>query len=160
MKKAEEKKLKAIARAYGMADRGAKKKSNRSSDTELKTRKRAAKEACHAFIRERDKNKLCICCNEPLGSDFHAGHFLESGNNPRIRYDELNIHGQRACCNTYKGGDSGDYERNLRRRIGDKEVDRLKSLKGGTLKRTPQDYKDIENYYKAKIKQLVTGPKN
>ena len=121
----------------------------------LPPRKAATKKACHLYIRMRDKDKPCICCNEPLGDDFHAGHFMESGNNPHTRYDENNIHGQRAYCNTFKGGDSGDYENNLRLRIGDAEVDRLKDLKGGTVKRTADDYRKIEAYYNDKIKELT-----
>jgi hypothetical protein len=107
---------------------------------DLRIRKKAAKDACHAYIRERDKNELCICCGEPLGDDFQAGHWLESGNNPFVRYDERNIHGQRLRCNYFKGGDSGDYERNLRGKIGDSEVNALLAMRGGTLKRTPEDY--------------------
>ncbi len=120
----------------------------------LSTRKRATKEVCHEYIRLRDKGKLCPCCLEPLGDDFQAGHFLESGNNPKIRYDEDNIHGQRKHCNIFKGGDSGDYEINLRVRIGDKRVDRIKRLKGGTVKMTADDYREIETFYKNKITML------
>ena len=125
------------------------------NENKISTRKRATKEACHEYIRARDKDKLCPCCNKPLGDDFHAGHFLESGNNPKIRYYEDNIHGQRSHCNLFKGGDSGDYEINLRVRIGDERVNRLKELKGGTVKRTADDYREIESYYKAKLKALT-----
>jgi hypothetical protein len=124
------------------------------NDNKLSTRKRAAKEICHKYIRLRDKDKPCICCGEPLGDDFHAGHWLESGNNPLTRYDENNIHGQRVYCNTFKGGDSGSYKENLIEKIGQDAVDDLLSKKGGTLKRTADDYREIEAYYKAKIKEL------
>lgn len=129
-----------------------KKREFRESD--VKTRKAAAKSACHKYIRERDKGLPCICCNEPLGETFHAGHWQESGNNSQIRYDETNIHGQRIYCNTYKGGDSGDYEKNLRDRIGDEAVELLLTKKGGVMKRTAQDYLEIENHYKQKLKEL------
>jgi hypothetical protein len=121
---------------------------------DTKTRKREAKAACHKYIRLRDLGNKCICCNRPLGPKYDAGHWLESGNNPLIRYDEDNIHAQSVYCNQYKGGDSDDYEGNLRLKIGNERVDRLKSMKGGTMKRTAQDYKAIEDYYKAKIKLL------
>lgn len=124
---------------------------------DIRIRKAAAKEACHEYIRERDKGKLCICCGRPLGDKFHAGHWLESGNNPFTRYDERNINGQRIDCNYFKGGDSGDYERNLRARIGDSEVDALLALRGGTLKRTAEDYLKIETYYKDKLRELRNG---
>lgn len=143
-------------RAAEKALRAEKKENNRKRRklNEPKTRKRAAKEACHAYVRYRDRNDRCICCGELLGEDYQAGHFFESGNNPRIRYDEDNIHGQRKYCNTYKGGDSGDYERNLIKKIGKKRVERLRSMRGGTMKRTPDDYREIERYYKNRLKEL------
>lgn len=137
--------------------RAQEKKQNRAKKRQLnalKTRKRAAKEACHAYIRERDKNELCICCKKPLGENYNAGHFLESGNNPVTRYDEDNIHGQTVYCNNFKGGDSGDYETNLRKKIGNERVDALKGKRSGTVKRTPDDYAEIERYYKDKLKEL------
>ena len=121
----------------------------------LTTRKRAAKEACHEYIRFRDRNTPCICCEEPLGDNYHAGHWLESGNNPQTRYDENNIHAQRAYCNTYKGGDSGYYKENLIAKVGADIVDDLLNSKGGTMKRTADDYREIESYYKAKLKELT-----
>lgn len=122
--------------------------------TDIKTRKDAAKKWCHEYIRLRDKDKPCVCCGKPLGEDYHAGHFIESGNNPQTRYDEDNIHGQRVDCNYFKGGDSGDYKENLIGRIGMDRVNAVLSKKGGTMKRTAQDYQAIEDYYRDKIKDL------
>tara|TARA_R110002049_G_scaffold163373_2_gene329199 strand:+ start:463 stop:1053 length:591 start_codon:yes stop_codon:yes gene_type:complete len=126
-------------------------------DGDVKTRKAAAKAACHKYIRERDKNDGCICCDRQLGNKFDAGHFLESGNNSFLRYHEDNIHAQSVHCNQYKGGDSGDYERNLRMKIGDDRVDYLLANKGGVVKRTAEDYKEIEVMYKEKLKKLINN---
>lgn len=128
------------------------KKEFRQSD--LKIRKAAAKKACHEYIRYRDKDKLCICCDRPLGNKFDAGHWLESGNNPLIRYHEDNIHAQNVYCNQYKGGDSDDYEGRLRLKIGDDKVNWLLTQKGGTIKRNCEDYKEIELHYKNKLNML------
>lgn len=124
-------------------------------DNNIKGRIVLTKRACHAYIRYRDREEPCICCGEPLGEEYHAGHWLESGNNPRVRYNEDNIHGQRLQCNFFKGGDSGQYERNLRNKIGDARVDALLDLRGGTVKRKIDDYKEIENYYKSKLQELT-----
>ncbi len=124
-------------------------------ENDLKTRKDAAKRACHKYIRERDKGKPCICCGRPLGVKYDAGHFLESGNNPKIRYHEDNIHAQSVYCNQYKGGNSDDYEGRLRLKIGNDRVDYLLSNKGGTVKRTCDDYREIEQYYKDKLEALL-----
>tara|TARA_R110000803_G_scaffold210685_3_gene283227 strand:+ start:11056 stop:11625 length:570 start_codon:yes stop_codon:yes gene_type:complete len=118
---------------------------------DIKTRRNAAKAACHLYIRTRDKNDGCICCGRPLGKNYDAGHWLESGNNSFLRYHEDNIHAQSVYCNQYKGGDSDDYEGRLRLKIGNDRVDWLKANKGGTVKRTAQDYKDIELYFKQKL---------
>ena len=122
--------------------------------SDLKTRKAAAKKACHDYIKLRDKGLPCICCGEPMTGEIHAGHWLESGNHPFIRYHEDNIHSQRAYCNTYKGGNSDDYEGRLRVKIGAERVDWLIENKSNPIKRTAQDYKEIEEYFKAKIKAL------
>ena len=126
-------------------------------DNDLKIRKAAAKKACHAYIRERDKNKPCICCGRPLGLKFDAGHFLESGNNSKLRYNEDNIHGQSVYCNQHKGGDSDDYQGRLRIKIGDERVDYLLANKGGVVKRTVDDYKEIEVKFKEKLKLINEG---
>jgi len=59
--------------------------------SDLKTRKNAAKKACHSYIKARDVGNSCICCGRNLGKNYDSGHFLESGNNPKIRYDEDTI---------------------------------------------------------------------
>jgi len=120
----------------------------------LSTRKRAAKEACHRYIRLRDKDKLCICCSEPLGDDFEAGHFWESGNFSFIRYHEDNIHGQRKHCNRFKGGDSGFYRENLVEKIGIDRVKWLDNNRSKSVKITADYLREIEAYYKAKISEL------
>ena len=135
-------------------DKKVKKRKAEFYENDTKTRKAAAKLHCHAYIRERNKDDSCICCNRQLGKNYDAGHFFESGNNSALRYDEHNIHAQSVHCNQYKGGDSGDYEKNLRNKIGDDEVERLIISKGGVVKRTAQDYKDIEIYFKNKLKEL------
>jgi hypothetical protein len=123
-------------------------------DKDIKTRREAAKSACHAYIRARDYGRPCICCNRSTATGkVNAGHYHESGNNPLIRFDEDNIHLQLEYCNTYQHGDSGDYRPNLIKKIGAERVERLDGLKGGTLKRTADDYRKIEEYYKEKIKQ-------
>ena len=123
-------------------------------DNDLKTRKAAAKAACHAYIRARDSGKPCICCGRPLGAKYDAGHFLESGNHPKIRYHEDNIHAQSVHCNQYRGGDSDDYKGRLIEKIGVERVEYLLANKGGTVKRTASDYKEIEQHYKQKLKEL------
>lgn len=133
-------------------DNALRKKSFREND--LAIRKEAAKTACHAYIKARDRGLPCICCGRPLDVKYDSGHYLESGNNPRIRYNEDNIHSQSVYCNKYCGGNSDDYRGNLIKKIGLKGVERLEGMKGGTVKRTGKDLKEIEVYYKRKLKDL------
>lgn len=141
------------AKSHKKKVRAKERREYRNKDIDI--RREAAKKACHKYINLRDKGNNCICCDRPLINGVNAGHFHESGNNPFIRYDEDNIHSQTVYCNMYQGGDSGDYRPNLIKKIGAERVDRLDKLKGGTLKRTCDDYREIENYYKAKIKELT-----
>jgi hypothetical protein len=148
----------ATAKAFNGISKGAdivhKAKKKVYNENKLSTRKRATKEACHEYIRLRDKDKLCICCGEPLGDDFEAGHFWESGNFSFIRYHEDNIHGQRKHCNRFKGGDSGFYRENLVNKIGPERVQWLDNNRSNKTKMTADDYREIEAYYKAKINKL------
>ena len=132
-----------------------KKKKREFRANDIKTRKAAAKKACHEYIRLRDRDLPCICCNKELNIKVDAGHWLESGHYSKLRYHEDNIHAQRYDCNRHKGGDSGDYEKNLRLKIGDERVNWLIENKEGIVKRTAEDYKEIETYYKAKTKALL-----
>ena len=125
-------------------------------DNDRKTRNAAAVKWCHKYIKMRDTGQPCICCGNPLEPGFHAGHFKRADKNPMLKYHEDNINGQNRQCNFYEGGDKGNYENNLRVKIGNERVDWIIANQGGVMKRTPQEYKEIENYYKAKIKELET----
>jgi len=155
--KAKKDREKQIARIYGSNSGRKKGKSQSDCDNDLKTRKEAAKTACHAYIRARDKGLPCICCDEPTNKDSQAGHWIPSGQNPQVRYDEDNIHLQRLNCNYFKGGDSGNYKYNLIKKIGIERTERLESKQGGTMKRTCEDYLEIEKYYQDKLRVLNNG---
>ena len=125
--------------------------------TDKKKRKEAAVRACHAYIWERDKDDPCICCGEPI-TQRQAGHYIPAGQNPKIKFDENNIHVQNLNCNYFKGGDSGMYRVNLIKKIGLEKVQRLESLKGGIDNRTASHLLHIEQHYKKKLKQLIVRP--
>lgn len=156
---ANDKNIKAKTKAANDASKFERRKNAREKKEhyakDLPIRKEAAKKACHAYIRFRDRGNPCICCDRPWKSSFQAGHYIESGNNPIIMFNVDNIHSQSIYCNKYKGGDSGEYQNNLVKKIGQDRVDKLKSNKGAMkTKRTAQDYKDIEVYFREKLKNL------
>ena len=120
-----------------------------------KVRAKAAKTACHKYIRERDRFKGCISCGVTLdGTKYDAGHLIESGNYPFIRFDENNIFGQCVACNQHKGGNEALAKEGAIKRIGEEAVQWLYDNKNLTIKRTVEDYREIEEYFKDKLNQL------
>jgi len=157
-----EKKKAKQRKAYNDVTKGLKKSYGLKykSDSERATRMEATKKACHLYIRTRDKDKPCICCDLPLGEEFHAGHFKRSNSFGAIKFNEDNIHGQRVDCNTKFGGDRGKYEYNLRNRIGNEKVNDLyEKITNGTrvYKYTIDELKDIEKHYKDMLKTLQSN---
>lgn len=128
----------------------------------LKTRRDWIKEAQVAFnsyIRERDKNKPCICCGNPLpasavGGGFDCGHYRSVGSAPHLRFDERNAHGQRKQCNRYGAGRHVDYRIGLISRLGVSEVEALES-DNEPRNWTIDEIKDLKAYYIAKRKALT-----
>ena len=127
----------------------------------LKTRSQWMKEAqiaFNAYIRERDKNRPCICCGRPLadsgvGGGFDCGHYRSVGSAPHLRFNEDNAHGQTKQCNRWGAGRAVDYRIGLIRRIGLEAVEVLES------NQTPRNYsiddlKEIIQTYRAKLKDL------
>ena len=122
---------------------------------DIRVRKKAAKTACHLYIRTRDKNRGCISCGVNLaGTKYDAGHLIESGNYPFIRYHEDNIFGQCVHCNQHKGGNEVEAKKGAIERIGEQRVNWLYDNKNKLIKRNIEDYREIERYYKDKLKQL------
>jgi hypothetical protein len=115
--------------------------------------------AFNAFIRERDKGKPCICCNQPLesgnvGGSFDCGHYRSVGSAPHLRFDERNAHGQRKQCNRYGAGRAVDYRVGLIAKLGVEAVESLESDQE-PRKWSIDDLKAIKAEYKAKLKALV-----
>ena len=140
------------------------KANDRQKREQLKTRSQWMKEAqiaFNAFIRERDKEKACICCGFPLrdekdsaGGAFDCGHYRSVGSAPNLRFDERNAHGQRKQCNRYGAGRAVDYRRGLIARMGLEVVEALEA------DQTPRHYtiddlKAIKAEYIEKRKQLI-----
>lgn len=83
--------------------------------------------AVNALVRERDREQSCISCGTHDAAEWHAGHFIPVGRSSFLRYDLANIHKQCDACNVFGAGKATEYERRLIGRIGQAEVDRLKS---------------------------------
>lgn len=112
----------------------------------------------NSFIRERDKEKLCICCGKPLtldavGGGFDAGHYRSTGSASHLRFNEDNCHGQRKVCNRYGAGRAVDYRIGLVARIGLERVEALEA-NNSPKKWTREELTAIKEKYKQKLKEL------
>lgn len=114
-----------------------------------------ARAACHSFVRLRDSR--CISCDKELTGKYDAGHYFNSNDYPALRYDERNIHAQCPRCNSakMKGGNLLEYRMGLTERYGEAFVQELEALSRSASKKwTIPELKQIEQYYKNKIKAL------
>lgn len=120
-----------------------------------------AQAAFNAYIRCRDRNKLCICCQQPLtqgetaltGDGYDCGHYRSTGSAPHLRFDERNAHAQRKQCNRWGAGRAVDYRIGLVARIGLDAVEDLES-DNEARKYTVQELAAIKAKYRAKLKEL------
>lgn len=123
------------------------------------------KEAQHAFnayIRERDKDKPCICCGVPLGfqtegvyrgGEYDCGHYRSTGSASHLRFNEDNAHAQRKVCNRWGAGRAVDYRIGLIARIGGRAVAALEA-NNYVHKWTREELIEIRETYKAKLKAM------
>lgn len=117
-----------------------------------------AREACHAYVRERDKDLPCISCGAmPTAVKRDAGHYRASGNNSALRFDaERNIFAQCVPCNQHKSGNLIAYRKTLIERLGIDVVEWLDS--NHEVKRWSLDeLKEVHRHYTQKLKEIQNG---
>lgn len=117
-----------------------------------------AQVAFNAYIRERDKDQLCICCNQPLssgdvGGKYDCGHYRSVGSAPHLRFDPRNAHAQRKQCNRWGAGRAVDYRLGLIARIGLASVESLEADQE-PRKYTIEELKAIKAHFIAMRKEL------
>lgn len=157
----------AIVCSYECAQLLAKEKSDKQKDKEWKQRKakmksdlmslsdwlKIAQTHFNTYIRERDKNNVCISCQKPPLKK-NAGHFFNANNHYNVRFDEDNVHLQCEHCNTFLSGNLIFYRENLIKKIGIESFEKLENKARITRKFTISEVKEIIEIYKAKIKTL------
>ena len=132
------------------------KKEKKRLKDELETVQSLTKKAqryFNAYIRERDKSKLCVSCKKPLTSKFDAGHFYSS-THKNTTFNEKNVHGQCVKCNRDVHGNLLSYQIELERRIGGDELIKLHEEAHKIRKFTRSELKEIIEIYKKKKKNL------
>ena len=106
-----------------------------------------AQQHFNTFIRNRDKDQLCISCQKPPLKK-NAGHFYNANNHYNVRFDERNVHLQCEHCNTFLSGSLINYRENLIKKIGIKEFEQLSLIANETRKFTIKEVKEIAEKYK------------
>jgi hypothetical protein len=144
-------------RADKTAERARVKERKRALETIPELIKVAQREF-NAFIRERDKGQLCICCDFQLGAGevggaYDCGHYRSTGSASHLRFDERNAHAQRKVCNRYGAGRAVDYRIGLVARIGRDAVEALEA-DNAVHKWTKDELREIAAKYRQKLKEL------
>lgn len=132
------------------------KKDTKRQLDKLKTKSMWLKEAQAVFnkyIRLRDFDDPCICCDRHHPGQYHAGHYLSVGARPHLRFDERNVHKQASYCNNHKSGNQAEYRKRLIRKIGEESVLALES-DNEPKRYTIDDIKLIIAEYKGKVADL------
>lgn len=100
----------------------------------------------NAWIRERDKDKGCISCGNPV---TQAGHYFPVHGFSALRFDEYNVNGQCAGCNCFKYGNQAMYRIGLAIRKGNPAVEELeqKAIGSPVYKWSRQELESIIKTY-------------
>jgi hypothetical protein len=112
-----------------------------------------AQQVFNKYIRERDKNQLCISCQKPPLKK-NAGHFYNANNHYNVRFDERNVHLQCEHCNTFLSGNLISYRENLIKKIGITDFNNLSEIAHVTRKYNIQEIKELIELYKNKLKNI------
>jgi hypothetical protein len=114
---------------------------------------KAAQMVFNKYIRERDKDELCISCKQKPKKE-NAGHFWNANNHWNVRFDEDNVHLQCERCNSFLSGNLLEYRTNLLTKIGAERFNQLEARARITRKFTKDELKELIKKYKEKYNQL------
>lgn len=105
-----------------------------------------AESVFNKFIRERDKEKGCISCGNPV---TQAGHYFPVHGFSALRFHEYNVNGQCAGCNCFRYGNQAMYRIGLAIRIGNPAVEELeqKAIGNPVYKWSRSELEEIINKY-------------
>lgn len=113
-----------------------------------------AEKVCNEYIRQRDKDLPCISCASENANQ--AGHYISVRLSSYLRFDERNINRQCAGCNMWKHGNPIFYRRELVKKLGEFEVEKLErdAIENRLKKWTRSELQEIIEYYLEKLKHL------
>ena len=137
------------------AEKEARKQKQDFLDDDKSFQKAKAQKAFNEYIRLRDRDEDCISCDKTKywHGQWHCGHFKTVGARPDLRFNLVNANKQCSTCNNYLSGNLAEYAIKLTEKFGADNVALLNEV-AEPKKYTAQDYKEIAEYYKAKVKEL------
>lgn len=116
--------------------------------------------AFNAYIRFRDRDQPCICCDragtavDGLGAHgWDAGHYRSVGSAPHLRFHEQNVHKQLVYCNRYGAGRAVEYRIGLVARLGIAAVEALEADQA-PRHYTVDELIALTAHYKQELKKL------
>lgn len=101
----------------------------------------------NAWIRERDAGLPCISCGKHHSGQYHAGHYRTVASCSALRFCEMQVWKQCAPCNLYKSGDIINYRKNLIKKIGIENVEKIENY-NESKRWSIQELKYIVDKYK------------
>ena len=104
------------------------------------------------WIRQRDKDELCISCQKPVLKKANASHYFSSGGHKNVTFNEDNVHKSCEYCNTYLHGNLLNYQINIQKKIGADRLILLHEEAHKTRKFTRDELHEIIKKYKNKLK--------
>jgi len=108
---------------------------------------------CSEYVRRRDNGRCITCGIRKDWKEMQAGHFVHQKQTP-VYFDEKNVHCQCVRCNHHEGGRRDDYLREIQRRYGMEEADRLLQAKYKIKKYSISELENIRDDYQRKLSNL------
>lgn len=104
------------------------------------------------FIRLRDKDELCICCNTDISDkdSWDAGHYIPT-TKQYLRFNEYNVNKQKRSCNYFKRGNQPNYRIGLIKKYGLEVVEKIESDQNKELDLSIYEIKEKIKYYREKV---------
>jgi hypothetical protein len=115
---------------------------------------KAAQMVFNKYIRERDKDELCISCGLKINGVKHASHYLSAGGHSNVRFHEDNVWVSCYKCNVMLSGNQIEYRKRLIKKIGVERVEWLENNGNIVKKWTKEELKLLITEYKQKTKEL------
>ncbi|MDC7221576.1 MAG: recombination protein NinG [Spirochaetales bacterium] len=96
----------------------------------------------------------CFTCGRVFPFEvLQCGHFV-SGRTSALFFEPTNAHIQCPECNCTKGGNLEIYHEKMIRKYGEKEVERLESMRHKIIKMYESDYRELVSKFQSEFESI------